>query len=72
MRWTDLGCPLGKTRGPLGMHDDIVPGCEGEALEPLDCSLVVLHHDDAHPVTLSPRAQPPAGPGIPHGCYDSA
>ena len=52
--------------------DDVVLRHEGEAPEPLDRPLIVLHHDDAHPVTLSARAPAAGDPGIPHGCYDSA
>ena len=70
----DLRRPLREARRPLGLHDDVVLRDDAaKHVEPLDRPLVVLHHDDAHAVTLSTAAATASqSPGIPHGCYDSA
>jgi len=53
-------CHIGR---PVRLYDHLVLRGPREAREPLDRSLVVLHHDDAHEPTLT---------RIPHGCYDPA
>ena len=42
--------------GRVGLHDDVVAlRASAKRVEPLDGPLVVLHHDDAHPASLSRR-----------------
>ena len=50
---------------------------KAKRVQTLDGPLVVLHHDDAHPTSLSRHRSsqgpsPPTEAAIPHGCYDSA
>ena len=71
LRVADLGSPLGNRLRSRGLHDHVMALEKSERVQPLDGPLVVLHHDDAHPTSLS-RARSSQGSEPAHRGRDPA